>query len=276
MGISAEVALSAANAYTEETVIGGGAIKGKNCTISSITEITGGHRVTFQWTLDDGTVQTETMDVMDGTSDYSGLTNKPGINGVTLSGNKTTADLGISYDDLTDKPTIPSISDCYQTTDSAGTGLEDEDLIPFYNESVLGKSNVTFGDMKSALKSYFDNVYAKPLSYSKSEQDTGLTWIDGKKIYQITVEVTNIPKNNMTQTSHGVSNIATICKIDGVIRLTGGTSYTPLPRVQDNSTTLNIGIDVTTTVVQLKARSFDASGTFDKAYVTFQYTKTTD
>jgi hypothetical protein len=69
-----------------------------------------------------------------GTNDYSDLINKPQINGVTLSGNKTTSDLGIiiptktsdldndsgflnssdvapvaisgSYDDLTDKPTI--------------------------------------------------------------------------------------------------------------------------------------------------------------------------
>ena len=71
MGISGEVALAAAKKYTAETVIGGGALKGKNCTIKSITEITGGHRVTFEWTLDDGTVQTDTMDVMDGTSgDY--------------------------------------------------------------------------------------------------------------------------------------------------------------------------------------------------------------
>ena len=58
--------LGAARAYTDETVVGGGAIKGKNCVITSIAEITGGHRVTFQWTLDNGTVQTNTMDVMDG------------------------------------------------------------------------------------------------------------------------------------------------------------------------------------------------------------------
>ena len=60
--------------YTDETVLGGGAIKGKNCTIKSISEITGGHRVTFEWTLDDGTVQTQTMDVMDGegASSYAG------------------------------------------------------------------------------------------------------------------------------------------------------------------------------------------------------------
>ena len=52
--------------YTDETVVGGGAIKGKNCTIESITPITGGNEVTFKWTLDDGTVKTDTMDVMDG------------------------------------------------------------------------------------------------------------------------------------------------------------------------------------------------------------------
>lgn len=39
-----------------------------------------------------------------GSSDYSDLTNKPSINSVTLSGNKTTSDLGISYKDLTNKP----------------------------------------------------------------------------------------------------------------------------------------------------------------------------
>lgn len=43
-----------------------------------------------------------------GTSDYNDLTNKPQINSVTLSGNKTTADLNISYNDLDDKPTIPA------------------------------------------------------------------------------------------------------------------------------------------------------------------------
>lgn len=52
--------------YTDEEVAGGGAIKGKNCVVTEIEDITGGHRVHFQWTLDDGTVQTDTMDVMDG------------------------------------------------------------------------------------------------------------------------------------------------------------------------------------------------------------------
>ena len=60
--------LCLANKYTDETVIGGGAIKGKNCTIASVTDIEGGKRVTFMWTLDDGTEKTTFMDVMNGDS----------------------------------------------------------------------------------------------------------------------------------------------------------------------------------------------------------------
>lgn len=60
--------LALAKKFTEETVVGGGAVKGKNCVISNITTITGGQRVTFQWTLDNGDVQTRSIDVMDGIS----------------------------------------------------------------------------------------------------------------------------------------------------------------------------------------------------------------
>lgn len=43
-----------------------------------------------------------------GTYNYAELNNKPTINNVELSGNKTTADLNISYNDLKNKPTIPT------------------------------------------------------------------------------------------------------------------------------------------------------------------------
>ena len=59
-------AYAASNKYTSETVEGGGAVKGKNCTIESITEIEGGQRVKFAWELDDGTKKTADMDVLDG------------------------------------------------------------------------------------------------------------------------------------------------------------------------------------------------------------------
>lgn len=63
----------------------------------TITEITGGHRITI---TDEAHPQGQSFDVMDGsgggggTSDYNDLSNKPQIGGVTLSGNKSLADLG--------------------------------------------------------------------------------------------------------------------------------------------------------------------------------------
>lgn len=61
-----EEILAASFAYTRSTVEGAGAIKGKNCQIQSIDPITGGVRIAFVWYLDDGTVQTDTADVMNG------------------------------------------------------------------------------------------------------------------------------------------------------------------------------------------------------------------
>ena len=69
MGID-YLTLSAAKGYTDESLLGGGSLVGKNVTIASITPITGGNRVTFSYTLDDGTVKTSSLDVMNGKSAY--------------------------------------------------------------------------------------------------------------------------------------------------------------------------------------------------------------
>ena len=74
-------ALAVSKTYTDETVVGGGAIKGKNCTVDSIEPIEGGNEVTFKWTLDDGTVKTDTMDVMDGEKGEDGEKGDPGERG---------------------------------------------------------------------------------------------------------------------------------------------------------------------------------------------------
>lgn len=60
------VSLALARAYTRATAEGMGAVKGKNCTIQSVTDIDGGRRIVFAWTKNDGTATTSTLDVMDG------------------------------------------------------------------------------------------------------------------------------------------------------------------------------------------------------------------
>ena len=64
----------------------------------TITAIEGGHRVTI---TDEDHPEGQSFDVMDGqggsgSSDYTDLSNKPSINGTTLTGNKTASDLGLA------------------------------------------------------------------------------------------------------------------------------------------------------------------------------------
>lgn len=80
MGINIET-LVAAKKFTSETVLGGGAVVGKNVTISSITPIDGGNRITFSYTLDNGTTKTSTLDVMNGVNGTDGKDGKNGVKG---------------------------------------------------------------------------------------------------------------------------------------------------------------------------------------------------
>ena len=88
------ITLGAARAYTDKSIAGGGISAGKNCKIQSIVDISGGHRVTFLWSLDNGTEQTSTMDVMDGAKGDTGL----GIKGVAVNASNH---LIVTYDDDT-------------------------------------------------------------------------------------------------------------------------------------------------------------------------------
>lgn len=67
--------------YTDDEIAGGGAVKGKNCIISAIDDIIGGHRVTFKWYLDSGVEQTGYMDVMDGAKGEDGEKGEAGEQG---------------------------------------------------------------------------------------------------------------------------------------------------------------------------------------------------
>ena len=65
MGFNAAIyALS--KKYTDNTTDALGGVKGAPATIKSITEIDGGHRVTFEWTGTSGKKETSTLDVING------------------------------------------------------------------------------------------------------------------------------------------------------------------------------------------------------------------
>lgn len=70
------IGLSVGMGYTDETVIGGGALKGKNCVVRNIEEVADGVNVTFQSILDDGTVKTDTVFIPKGTQGEDGVDGK--------------------------------------------------------------------------------------------------------------------------------------------------------------------------------------------------------
>lgn len=89
------------NAETETWVNTGIRAEGQDGTDGTsptvtVTDIEGGHRVTI---TDEDHPQGQTFDVMDGqgggTGDYDELTNRPRINGHTLTGNQSASDLGL-------------------------------------------------------------------------------------------------------------------------------------------------------------------------------------
>lgn len=64
------ITLALSKKYTEDTVIGLGALKGANCTIKDIEKKDGQNIVTFEWTGTDGTKKETKMYVDDGTPIY--------------------------------------------------------------------------------------------------------------------------------------------------------------------------------------------------------------
>ena len=55
---------------------------------------------------------------------------------------------------------IPDISNCYQTTDTAETTIDDADYFPFYDDSASAKRKSLWSNIKAKLKTYFDTLYA--------------------------------------------------------------------------------------------------------------------
>ena len=86
------ITLATAKTYVKESLQGAGAIVGKNVQVSKIEPIIGGNKVTFTYTLDDGTQKNSYLEVMNGEkgdSVTSASINNDGILSFTLSNGKT-------------------------------------------------------------------------------------------------------------------------------------------------------------------------------------------
>ena len=107
--------------------------------------------------------------------------------------------------------------------------------------------------------------------YDTNEREVGC-WIDGKPIYQRTVEISNVSYDgNWHDVAHGISNVESIVQIKGIIKTTSNYYYNC--DVARPSTNLGVIIEVTSTNISYLNTYVDNP---DKLYVTLLYTKTTD
>lgn len=109
--------------------------------------------------------------------------------------------------------------------------------------------------------------------YSEKEQIVG-SWIDGKPIYEKTINFGALPNKSVKSVQHNISNFSELISLSATIQFTDG-FWRTLNMTQDDNNSMIATAQVTSSVVQVLARNIDFSG-YHKCYITIRYTKTTD
>lgn len=164
-----DVALS--NGYTDQEIAGAGAIKGKNAIVDDISKSGKKNTVRFKWTLDNGTVQMGTMEVLDGEDGPKG-DDGTGIKSVKINSNNH---LIVVYDD--------------DTMEDAGEIMGDGEVMPSYYEEEFAnvkaeiESHYTIDSFNIAMEADL-HFSAKGSGYNESKLRVPLmkTWIALKRM----------------------------------------------------------------------------------------------
>lgn len=197
-----------AKKYTDESVEGAGAIKGKNCQIQSITNIEGGHRITFAWYNESQVLLTDTLDVMDGEDGAKGDTG----NGIVK----------------IEKTATSGLTDTYTITFTDGTTF-DYDVVNGAVLSVNGKTgNVTLSTNDLVNDSGFIqntvnnlvNYYLKSQIYTKTEVDNIVSAISTLSLNP----VEQLPTTDISTTTIYLIPSSTQGVMDQYINLDGTTT----------------------------------------------------
>ena len=110
------------------------------------------------------------------------------------------------------------------------------------------------------------------LNFSTEEQVVG-TWIDGKNLYQKTINCGQLANKSSITIPHGVQNLKYVSKIEGIIT-DGNGWYSPLSYTHDTSKDCDISVCVSGANIIISGRN--ANNSHLTAIVSMQYTKTTD
>lgn len=116
------------------------------------------------------------------------------------------------------------------------------------------------------------------VDYSLDEQDTGLKWIDGKPIYQKTINFGALPNRTTKSVNHSISNVTPSNFVYFNAFATYPDGYMmPVPKVHDRVPQggSQCFFEISATDIKCYSREADLSA-YTECYITLRYTKTTD
>lgn len=209
-----------------------------------------------------------------------------------------------SYDDLSDKPTIPAAQVNADWAASSGVAqILNKPTIPTVNNATLtikknGATVATFtansatnttanitaptitatstdpGEGSSLATDNYVAVYGDPiiLDYSTSEMNTGIKWLDGSYIYRKSIASGALPNTATSKNvAHGIANLAQVIRIEGCYSDPNSGFVFPV-----NSPTLDV--DSTTAIrTIINGSNIQINVGMDRSncsgYVTLYYTK---
>ena len=108
-------------------------------------------------------------------------------------------------------------------------------------------------------------------NYSTKEQATGQKWIDGKEIYQKTIDFGVLPNNTTKTVISGITGIDIVLRLEGIANSSAGGAI-PLPYVDDTSKIGDVLLDFNKTTGNVRIISGSDKSVY-YGYVTIYYTK---
>lgn len=110
--------------------------------------------------------------------------------------------------------------------------------------------------------------------YSSTEHVVG-TWIDGKPIYELTIDTGTLPNNTTKTIAHGISDLKAVIDLRGYARNTNNGINIPIPYVY-KSGSYSKSLQAYSDATNITFISGENMSGYTESYVTLQYTKSTD
>lgn len=272
----------------------GAGIRIKNNVISVI----GGGGGDVMW----GDILGEIADQTDLNNALQGLENE--FDDYTPTADLAPVALSNSYNDLSDKPTIPdpppqeqadwaqadttapsyiknkpAINNATLTIKQNGTSVatftanSSTDATAEINTSVITMTNTDPGEGQPLAADHFIAVYGDDpiiVDYSTSELNTGAKWVDGKAIYKKTVYTGALPNATTKSVAHNISNLNRVIKIEGYAYNTTSSTGQFLPLV---ATSVTSQVTVIANATDIVLESGSNRSDYAESYITLFYTK---